>query len=176
MTPLRECSVEELRAQQEGGTLHLLDVREYPEFVEGHVAGARCVPLSALRRDPAAAGLKPEEEVYVLCRTGKRAREAAELLVKSGQGAPIVVRGGVEAWRQAGHPLRRERGPISLERQVRIAAGALVLMGLLVPGLGFLPYIVGAGLIVAGVTNTCAMGLLLARLPWNRPKAAASAR
>ena len=87
---------------------------------------------------------------------------------------PVVVTGGIEAWKKAGHPIKSEKGPIALERQVRIAAGALVLTGLLVPGLGVIPYVVGAGLVFAGISNTCAMGMALARLPWNRPKSSSA--
>lgn len=167
-------SVGELRSRFASGQPVVLDVREYPEYAEGHVEGARLAPLSALRRDPSQAG--EGGEVLLICRTGRRAREAAALLWDTGRFDPVVVEGGVDAWRQAGFPLRREQGPISLERQVRIAAGALVLIGLVTPGLGFLPYVVGAGLIFAGVTNSCAMGLLIARLPWNRVKAASPDR
>ncbi|MBI3910972.1 MAG: rhodanese-like domain-containing protein [Armatimonadetes bacterium] len=166
----KTCSVRELRERLNGsgGGVRLVDVREYPEFADGHIEGARLAPLSDLGRNPKLAG--EADEVILVCRTGRRAREAAAILRQANGGEPVIVEGGLEAWKQAGYPLRREQGPISLERQVRIAAGSLVLAGLLIPGLGFLPYVVGAGLIFAGVTNTCAMGLLLARLPWNRPK------
>jgi rhodanese-related sulfurtransferase len=164
----RTISVAELRSRLQSAPPILLDVREYPEYAEGHVKGARLAPLGELRRNLALAGEK--REVLLLCRTGGRARQAAALLRDRGRWSPVVVEGGVEAWKQAGYPLQRERGPIALERQVRILAGALALTGLLVPRLGFLAYLVGAGLIFAGVTNSCAMGLLLARLPWNRPK------
>lgn len=144
----------------------LLDVREYPEWVEGHAEGARLVPLSDLKARPETVG--NECEVLLLCRTGRRAAEAAEILRARGLTA-VVVQGGMEAWQRAGLPVRREKGPISLERQVRIAAGLLVLTGLAIPGLWPLSAFVGAGLVFAGVTNTCGMGLLLARMPWNRP-------
>ena len=170
MTPAirSTCTVEEFQTRCQSGGATIVDVREYPEWAEGHVAGARLLPLGELRQNPSV--LDDAGEVLLLCRTGRRAAEAASLLRQAGQCAPVVVQGGIEALRQAGVPLRREQGPISLERQVRIAAGSLILAGLVVPGLGFLPYVVGAGLIFAGVTNSCAMGMLLARLPWNRPK------
>ncbi len=167
------CSTGELQARLTVGAANIVDVREYPEYVEGHIAGSRLVPLAELRRDPGGAGI--DGKVYLVCRTGRRAREAAAALQVAKGCTPIVVEGGIEAWKQAGHPLRREKGPIALERQVRIAAGSLVLIGLLVPGLQWLPYLVGGGLIFAGVTNSCAMGMLLARLPWNRPRSQAPA-
>ena len=167
---IRTCSVSELQTQLTHGNTAVLDVREYPEYAEGHVAGARLTPLGDLQCRPELAGAG---EVYLLCRTGRRAREAAAILRGASQCEPVVVDGGLEAWKQAGYPLQREKGPISLERQVRVAAGSLVLIGLLVPGLRLLSYVVGAGLIFAGVTNACGMGMLLARLPWNRPKSVA---
>ena len=165
---IRTCSIEELRTCLATGRASVLDVREYPEYAEGHVDGARLLPLAELRRNPGQAG--SGGELYLLCRTGRRAREAARILQEAGACMPIVVDGGMEAWKQADYAVRREKGPISLERQVRIAAGTLILLGLLVPGLRWLPYVVGAGLVFAGVTNSCAMGLLLACLPWNRPR------
>jgi rhodanese-related sulfurtransferase len=165
---IRTCSIKELQTCLATGHASVLDVREYPEYAEGHVDGARLLPLAELRRNPARVGA--DGELYLLCRTGRRAREAALILQKTGACTPIVVDGGMEAWKQAGYDVRREKGPISLERQVRITAGSLILLGLLVPGLRWLPYFVGAGLVFAGVTNSCAMGMLLSRLPWNRPR------
>lgn len=168
------CSVQELRERSERGGGTVLDVREYPEYAEAHLPGSRWVPLGDLKRKPELAGTG---EVLLLCRSGRRAREAAALLAGRPGVRPVVVEGGIEAWKQAGYPIRREKGPISLERQVRIAAGTLVLTGLILdtvlPGARFLSAFVGAGLIFAGITDTCAMGLLLAKLPWNRAKAGA---
>jgi rhodanese-related sulfurtransferase len=151
----------------------LIDVREFPEYAEAHVAGSRLLPLGALR---SGAGADLAGEVLLLCRSGRRAKEAAECLTGRGV-TPVVVEGGIEAWKQAGYPVRQEKGPMSLERQVRIAAGALVLSGILldlvIPGARYLSAFVGAGLIFAGVTDTCAMGLLVAKLPWNRPRTGA---
>lgn len=165
----RCCSVEEARQSLERGGCTLVDVREYPEYVEAHLPGSRLVPLGELKRRPELAG---EGEVLLLCRSGRRAQEAMTLLEGRPGVQPVMIKGGIEAWKQAGYPIRKEKGPISLERQVRIAAGALVLVGLLVPGWTPLSYFVAAGLIFAGVTDTCAMGLLIARLPWNRSKRA----
>jgi rhodanese-related sulfurtransferase len=170
---IRTCSVETLRSRLGDGNATVVDVREYPEYADAHVAGSRLVPLTLLRVRPEVAG--SAGETYLLCQTGRRAREAAAILQAAGQCEPVVVEGGMEAWKRAGYPVQREKGPISLMRQVQIAAGSLILAGLLVPGLGFLPYVVGAGLVFAGLTGSCAMGLLMARLPWNRPKTAAAA-
>lgn len=164
----KRCSIEEARDRLARGACVLLDVRELPEYAEAHVAGSRLLPLSELRRRPELPGISGE--VLLLCRSGRRAADAADLLSACAGLQPVVVDGGLDAWRGAGLPAESSKGPISLERQVRIAAGTLVLAGLLIPGARPLSYFVGAGLIFAGVTDTCAMGLLLAKLPWNRPR------
>lgn len=168
MDNARTCSVEELQTKIKDGKTPILDVREFPEYAEAHLAGTRLLPLATLRLNPALGG--EAGEVLLLCRSGRRAQEAAQILRAHGSVEPIVITGGIEAWKQAGYSVTRTTGPISLERQVRIGAGTLMLAGLLIPGLRFLPYVVGAGLVFAGATDTCAMGMLLARLPWNRPK------
>jgi rhodanese-related sulfurtransferase len=113
------------------------------------------------------------QPLYVICRSGNRARQACEKLIAAGYTNVVNVEGGTQAWEQAGLPLVRGKQAISLERQVRIAAGSLVLSGAL---LGYFahPYwiglaaFVGAGLVFAGITDTCGMGMLLARMPWNQ--------
>ena len=124
----RCCSVAELRARLQRGDGTVLDVREYPEYAEAHLPGSRWIPLGDLKRKPELAGTG---ELLLLCRSGRRAREAAALLAGRAGVQPVVIEGGIEAWKQAGYPTRNEKGPISLERQVRIAAGTLVLTGLL---------------------------------------------
>ncbi len=167
MSAMRTCSVHQVMERLEGGTCVLVDVRELPEYADAHLPGSRLIPLGELRRRPELVG---EGEVLLLCRGGRRAREAAAVLEGREGVQPIVIEGGMDAWMRAGFPTRKQKGPISLERQVRIAAGSLVLLGVLVPGLIGLSYFVGAGLVFSGVTNSCAMGLLLAKLPWNRAK------
>jgi rhodanese-related sulfurtransferase len=164
-----------------GGPVELLDVRTPGEFESAHVPGARLIPLNEL---DAGAFLKQRGEadqpVYVLCRSGGRARKAIEKLQQAGFGGGVLVEGGTQAWIDAGLPVTRSAaGVISLERQVRIAAGSLVLTGVLLayfvhPGFIALSAFVGAGLVFAGVTDWCGMGLLLAKLPWNKKSACAS--
>jgi rhodanese-related sulfurtransferase len=171
-------SPHELAQLQQGGqTLDLIDVRTPAEFQEVHVAFARNVPLDRL--DPQAIQRAPNSRadapLYVICRSGSRSKQACEKLAAAGLGNVINVEGGTLACEAAGLPLVRGQKAISLERQVRIAAGTLVLVG---SALGFLvhPYFiglaafVGAGLVFAGITDTCGMGMLLARMPWNQVK------
>jgi rhodanese-related sulfurtransferase len=164
-----------------GRKVELLDVRTPGEFESVHVPGARLIPLDEL---DAGAFLKQRGEadqpVYVLCQSGGRARKAIEKLQQAGFGGGVLVEGGTQAWIEAGLPVTRDAaGVISLERQVRIAAGSLVLTGVLLayfvhPGFIALSAFVGAGLVFAGVTDWCGMGLLLSKLPWNQKTGCAS--
>jgi rhodanese-related sulfurtransferase len=158
----------------------LIDVHTPVEYREVHAEGARSVPLDRL--DPqavAAARDNASEPLYLICRSGSRARQAGERFVAAGVANVVCVEGGTLAWEQAGLPVARGRQAVSLERQVRIAAGSLVLLGAVLaltvhPWVALLPAFVGAGLVFAGVTDTCGMGLLLARMPWNQVKEAGS--
>lgn len=162
-------------AARASSKIDLIDVRTPAEFGEVHVEFARNVPLDRL--DPAqlmasrAAGT--DEPLYVVCQSGGRSRQACERLRQAGFSNVIDVEGGTRACVAAGLPVVRGKKAISLERQVRIAAGSLVLIG---AGLGYfvlpefigLSAFVGAGLVFAGVTDTCGMAMLLARMPWNQ--------
>lgn len=150
----------------------LWDVRTPVEYREVHAVPARSVPLDRLDVETVKRSHPAGEPLYVICRSGNRGRQACERLRAAGVEA-VNVEGGTLAWREAGLPLVHGRKAMSLERQVRIAAGSLVLLGV---GLGLLIHpaflglaaFVGAGLVFAGVTDTCGMGLLLARMPWNQ--------
>lgn len=157
---------------QQGRKIRLIDVRTPAEYREIHAEGAELVPL-----DPKAlmASLNgsANETIYVICKSGSRARQACEQFLAAGIANIVSVEGGTTAWEQAGLPVVRGKKTMSLERQVRIAAGSLVLIGAVL-GLVFNPWwialsgFVGAGLVFAGVTDTCGMGMLLARMPWNQ--------
>lgn len=155
----------------------LLDVRTPAEFEEAHIEGAVSHPLTDLNAEVVAklAADSGKSACIVICRSGGRAKQAAQKLSASGANipAPIILDGGVRAWEAAGLPLVRGRKTISLERQVRIAAGSLVVIGVALgyfvhPGGLALSGFVGAGLVFAGITDTCGMALMLARMPWNK--------
>jgi len=160
---------------KDGKKIDLIDVRTPVEFREVHVGIARNVPLDRL--DPAALmqdrNGSADEPLYVLCRSGSRGQQACEMFLKAGFANVVNVEGGTLACVEAGLPVVRGRKAISLERQVRITAGLLVLvgalMGLLVhPAFIGLSAFIGAGLVFAGITDTCGMGMALARMPWNQ--------
>jgi rhodanese-related sulfurtransferase len=154
------------------GTAQLIDVREPVEYACERLTAVRMMPLTQFPQ--LAARLDQARPVYILCRSGNRARLAADQLMALGFADVYVVTGGLLACSEAGLPV--EKGPSRmwpLERQVRLAAGLLVLIGagagaLIHPAWYGLAAFVGAGLTFAGLTDTCAMGMLLARMPWNQ--------
>jgi rhodanese-related sulfurtransferase len=164
-----------------GHRIDLVDVRTPVEFQEVHVDIARNQPLERL--DPkaiqAARNGTANEPLYIICRSGKRGEQACEKFIAAGFSNVINVTGGTNACTEVGIPVVRGKKAVSLERQVRIAAGAMVFTG---AALGFFvhPYwiglsaFVGAGLVFAGVTDTCGMGMMLARMPWNQTKSVSS--
>lgn len=157
-----------------GKPLDLVDVRTPPEFGGVHLVGARNMPLDRLDPERVAQERRfPDQPLYIICQSGGRGRQACAMLRAAGAENVVNVEGGTLACVQAGLPVIRGPRTISLERQVRIAAGSLVLIGTAMgvfvrPGILVLPALVGAGLVFAGITDTCGMGLLLARMPWNR--------
>ncbi|MAT71270.1 MAG: sulfurtransferase [Planctomycetaceae bacterium] len=147
----------------------LIDVRTPAEFREVHATAARNIPLDRITPQDIDSG----KTTYVICRSGSRAEKACEKLLGGGCGNVTNVEGGTQAWEAAGLPVVRGKKTISLERQVRIAAGSLVLIGALLswfymPAFVWLSAFVGAGLVFAGVTDTCGMGMMLAKMPWNQ--------
>lgn len=157
-----------LKSELEQDGVHLLDVRTPAEYGEMHIDGSELMPLDRLR---------PEEvkgrNCVVICRSGKRAEQAAQKLHAAGCEGLRILDGGVLAWESAGLPLNRGKKVLSLERQVRIAAGLLVLTGVVLgtwvnPAFYGLAGFIGAGLIFAGLTDWCGMAMLLAKMPWNQ--------
>jgi rhodanese-related sulfurtransferase len=164
------------------GQIDLIDVRTPVEYRELHVAAARNVPLQKL--DPVSLmhtrNGSEDAPLYLICHSGSRGRQACERFLAAGFTNVINIEGGTLAWAQCGLPVVRGKKAISLERQVRIAAGSLVLLGaslgwLVHPAFVGLAAFVGAGLVFAGITDTCGMGMLLARMPWNQDKDATNA-
>jgi rhodanese-related sulfurtransferase len=160
------------QAQQQQGAALFLDVRTPAEFQEMHIQGAMLHPLSDLDPTTVKQLSVGKSGCVVICRSGGRARQACEKLTASGVPNVTVLEGGITAWDSAGLPVVRGAKTISLERQVRIAAGALVFFGsvlgyLVSPAWIALPAFVGAGLMFAGITDTCGMAMMLAKMPWN---------
>jgi len=168
----------ELLAIRETGTpVDLIDVRTPAEFQEIHAEGVHLMPLDRLDPQAVVRGRDADNAapIYVLCRSGSRAKQACEKFNAAGFSNVIAVEGGTLAWEKAGGRIVRGKKTVSLERQVRITAGSLVLLGaVLALTVNFwfvlLSAFVAAGLVFAGITDTCGMGMLLARMPWNQAK------
>jgi rhodanese-related sulfurtransferase len=150
----------------------VLDVRTPGEFDAVHIPGAYNVPLDLLRehRDEISSHL--DQDIVLVCRSGQRAAQAEDTLRRAGLTNVHVLDGGLAAWEATGFAVNRGAQRWDLERQVRLVAGLIValsvLASVLVPGAKWVAFAIGGGLAFAALTNTCAMGMLLARLPYNR--------
>ena len=163
-----------------GDPVELLDVRTPPEFTNAHVPGATLIPLNELNVEAVLQRHQPGRPLYVLCQAGGRARKAIEQFESLGCSDCVLVEGGTQAWIDAGLPVSRGTSKvIPLMRQVQIVVGTLsavfAALALLVSRwFAVVPLLMGSGLLFAGLTGTCGMALLLARMPWNRSGAEGS--
>lgn len=153
--------------------LMIIDVRSGAEFDAMHIRGSYHVPLAMLSEHTEEFAAKMGTRVVLVCQSGNRAEQARKHLDAVGLASASVLSGGVPAYAAAGGNVVRGRGAWALERQVRMTAGTLVLAGvlgskLISPKLGLLAGGIGAGLTFSAATNSCAMGLMLAKMPWNR--------
>lgn len=160
------------RMRVEDPAVHVIDVRTAGEFETGHIEGAYNVPLDRLG-EHAADLAALDHNVVLVCQSGARATKALEHLVAAGKSNLRLLEGGMNAWTaSAGHVARVNATRWGLERQVRLVAGAIVLVSIIVsvwfPAFRYVAGFVGAGLTFAAVTDTCAMGMLLAKLRYNR--------
>ncbi|MEU7922431.1 rhodanese-like domain-containing protein [Micromonospora zamorensis] len=150
----------------------LLDVRTPAEFETSHIPGSYNVPLDLLREHREELRNHLDEDVVLVCRTGARATQAEQTLAGVGLPNLKVLDGGIMAWQAANAPIRQGAPRWDLERQVRLVAGSIVLVSVLgsvfVPQLKWVAGFIGAGLTFAAVSNTCAMGMMLGKLPYNR--------
>lgn len=151
-----------------------IDVRTPQEFEGMHISGARNIPLPDLHRYVGELKtLSHEHPIMLICRTQNRVKIAYEYLINQGLTNCGILEGGITAWIEQGKPVVRGQHQISLEGQVRAIAGGLILVGVALGftvhgGFFFLPAMVGAGLLHAGLTDSCLMGMLLSKLPMNR--------
>ncbi|MEV0014221.1 rhodanese-like domain-containing protein [Streptomyces tendae] len=162
--------------------LTVIDVRTPGEYAGGHLPGALNIPLDQIRRAlPDIRHAAERGDVLVVCASGARSENAGRILAENGVTA-ATLSGGTGAWAADGHELHRPQGAASratwgMERQVRLTAGVIVLLGLLLglvvhPAFQLLSAGIAGGLVFSAVTNTCGMAALLAKLPHNRPRAA----
>ncbi|MBK8304630.1 MAG: rhodanese-like domain-containing protein [Chloracidobacterium sp.] len=173
---IKQATVHEINELLDGGgECQVIDVREFSEFNSERIADAQLMPLSNFEKH--ADEIDHTKPVYLMCRSGNRAKNAAEKLAAKGFTDIHVVEGGMVAWAGANLPVVKGESKVwSLERQVRFAAGLFVLTGVLLslfvsPYLLLLTAFVGAGLMFSALTDTCGMGMILAKMPWNKAPA-----
>lgn len=164
---------EKLWKQSPNISTQLIDVRSPAEFRAKHLSFAKNIPLDLLSAEKIAQERSPHDPLYVICHSGTRSAQASKLLTTSGFTQVLSIEGGMQACQQTNLPVESGKQVMSLERQVRIAAGSMILVGGLLayfvnPYAIGLSMFVGAGLVFAGITDTCGMGMALARMPWNR--------
>ena len=173
---LHKLSPQQVRERIDAGRAVLVDIREPDEFARSHVKGAQSQPLSTWEK--AHLSIDPDADVIFTCRSGMRTAGACDRLAARVSGEAFVLDGGLDAWAKAGLPVETDAdAPMEIMRQVQIAAGSLVLIGVL---LGFLvapawfglSAFVGAGLTFAGMSGFCGMARLLMLAPWNRREVA----
>jgi rhodanese-related sulfurtransferase len=155
-----------------GAAVRVLDVRSPAEFEGVHIPGAYNVPLDTLGEHAEDIQRHVEEPVILVCRSGMRASQAEQRLAAAGMSNVKVLEGGMMAWERAGGAVNRGAAKWDIERQVRLVAGSIVLISIIVslwvPGARFVAGFIGAGLTFAALSNTCMMGMMLAKLPYNR--------
>ena len=163
-----------LRAQLTGDAdVRVLDVRTPAEFESVHIPGSYNVPLDLLREHRSELARHLDDDVVLVCRSGARATQAEQALAATGAMSGMkVLAGGMNGWEADGAPVNRGRQTWELERQVRLVAGSIVAASVLgstvAPRLKWVAAAIGSGLTFAAVSNSCAMGMALSKMPWNR--------
>lgn len=169
---VREVKASEARRWLDEGRAELIDIRDSGERDQMRIPDARWIPLTGLE-----AGLKaePHQKIGIFhCRSGRRTQMHADKLAGVGYPETYVLEGGIMAWKKAGYPVASDsKAPMEIMRQVQIAAGSLVLLGVILgvwadSGFFWLSGFIGAGLVFSGATGSCAMASMLAKLPFNR--------
>lgn len=171
MKKINVSELKEFLAHDTADNALVIDVRTPSEYRRERIIGVANMPLDNLEHH--VDDLRDYEHVYVHCASGNRSSQACAKLNTLGLDNIINVEGGLSAWKEAGfHTVEDKSAPLPINQQVQIVAGSLVVTGVLLslmhPLLILLSAFVGAGLIFAGATGTCTMGLLLARMPWNQ--------
>ncbi|MGZ4493689.1 MAG: rhodanese-like domain-containing protein [Oryzihumus sp.] len=172
-TTPRTIDVATLRSRLDQDAPRILDVRTPAEFETAHIPGSYNVPLDLLKEHRRELVRHIDEDVVLVCRSGARAGQAEQALGEIGLPGLRVLEGGIVSWQQAQAPVNRGRQTWDLERQVRLVAGSIVAASIagstVKPRLKWLGGAIGTGLTFAAISNTCAMGTALSKMPWNRP-------
>ncbi len=168
----RKVDASELHRQLQDKSVRVLDVRTPAEFEASHIADSYNVPLGLLRKHRTDLASCLDDDVVLMCLSGARSEQAAEALKEAGLSDPRVLDGGLKDWVAEGNDVVEGRQVWDLERQVRFVAGSIVGASVVAstayPPLKWLAAGIGGGLVFAAVSNTCAMGSALMKMPWNR--------
>lgn len=172
-TPTAPLTIDEFAPRLNSATV--IDVRTPGEYGSGHIPGAFNIPLDRLGEAlPSLRTASEKGELVVVCASGTRSGVASGRLADEGITA-ASLEGGTQAWSGGGHALDRPAGARAvwpMERQVRLVAGSLVVLGILldlaVPGARILSFLIGGGLVFSALSNTCGMAAVLSKLPFNR--------
>lgn len=171
-TKARTIDAVTLRERLDNDPPRILDVRTPAEFESVHIAGSYNVPLDLLREHRKELLGRIDADVVLVCASGTRAGQAEQALAQAGLPGLRVLEGGMTGWERSGGPVNRGRQTWGLERQVRLVAGTIVggsiAASTVKPGFKWVAAAVGVGLTVAALTDTCAMGIALSKMPWNR--------
>nr|WP_314034676.1 rhodanese-like domain-containing protein [Dietzia sp. CH92] len=153
----------------------VVDVRSGAEYASVHIRGSYNVPLPLLAEHGEEFASRLPGQVVLICQSGNRARRACERLSAAGvdRDSVTVLDGGIAGYESAGGEVVRGKGVWAMDRQVRMAAGSLVLVGvtaskLMSPKFAYLAGAIGAGLTYSAASNSCAMAAALSKMPWNR--------
>jgi len=169
---LRKIDAKTASSWLERGDAVLIDVREPDEYVREHIPRAHLVPLSGF--NPEDFPREHDKVAIFHCHSGGRTESSAPRILRTGFREVYQLEGGIQAWRDAGLAVNENlRAPISIMRQVQIAAGSMVVLGIVLaalvhPWFALFSAFVGAGLIYAGASGVCTMAIILSRMPWNR--------
>lgn len=165
-------SLKTISTEQASTDHTLIDIRDPDEFAREHIKGAINIPVSTMAHTPFK--IDASKQVVFYCRSGNRTEMNCEQLSQYVKGEGLLLGGGITAWKAAGLPVTQNKSaPMEIQRQVQITAGFLAfagaLLGFFVNPLFFgLAAFIGAGLMLSGLTGSCAMGLILGKMPWNR--------
>lgn len=175
MNTLSPIDAQQLKEKLDQGDAVLIDIREHNEHAAEHIVGARLAPLSAIDTHDFD---RDHGKIAVFhCKSGMRTQTNAAKLLAKGFRQAHYLRGGIDGWKAAGFPVHTNaNAPLDLMRQVQIATGVLVLIGVSLgalahPAFYALSAAIGAGLTFAGLSGWCGMARLLAHMPWNRVRA-----
>ncbi len=169
---LKKMTPQEAHRRFQEGTVRFIDIRSTEEFAQMSIEGSLLAPLPVVRLQNLAMQKGEHTDIVFVCRSGSRVENATSILEGLFADA-YTLDGGLVAWQKAKLPLRKGNAPaIPLERQIFIAAGCMILLGVLGslvwPPLFWLAGFVGAGLVFAGASGFCGLGMVLSKMPWNK--------